>query len=226
MPVEHGAEGGRPATVAAGSDRRAELVWPHESELVSFVDRGLELSRGDERGKVDDGLERIGDGDAQVPDHVRGRAAMHGDPRPALDHVRGHGNVHPVGSTRRADAPQRRGARVAERRIRPTGQDGGHPAPVLGEIRAPDRVHAAPHGMQSPVGDPVGDRLGAEAEREELAPRDHAVLPTDEIPDLRGHLLKPRVPHRGYKASAGRSSPPRAGVLPGGTGDHLAIRRS
>lgn len=158
----------------------------------------------------------------------RGRrgTAIHHDPAHAPGDVRGHGDVQLVISTRCADAPQRPGGDVAEHRIRPTGQHGGHPAPVLGEPRASDRVDAAPHGMQSPGGDPVRDRLGAEAEREELAPRDHAVLPGDEVPDLRGHLPKPRVPHRGYKASANQGSPPPTPRTAGAAGGRPRSSRS
>ena len=80
------------------------------------------------------------------------------------------------------DLPQRSRTRVTQHRRRPAAQDGSAPTPQLRDLRATDRVDAAPDMMQATTGEAMIDRLVTQPGLEQLAPGDQTVLPADELP--------------------------------------------
>ncbi len=93
--------------------------------------------------------------------------------------VAGHRDLEPLACT---DPPESAGALMAEDHVWPTGEDRCHPVAVPRQMQAPDRVDAPPHRVQPRCGNAVIDRLFAEAELEELRPRDRAMLSSREAP--------------------------------------------
>jgi hypothetical protein len=73
---------------------------------------------------------------------------------------------------------------VAERGVRPAGQDRRHPAPAHGQDAVADGVDAVVHAMQPAGRDAVRDGLLREPHLTKLARRDDAVLARRERPDL------------------------------------------
>jgi hypothetical protein len=80
------------------------------------------------------------------------------------------------------DAPEGGRAAVAEDRLGPDREEGGHPAAELRQLRAPDGVDAPVDHVKPTLGDAVLDRGTGEAQREQLLTRDDPVLATSELP--------------------------------------------
>jgi len=168
-------------------ERSVQHVCPHPAELVGLVDRALELHRPQSRRLVDQRADRRGEGDAFMGGDIGQdchRASVDSDPALPAAATRRHGHVDRVAALL-SKAPQGRGAPVAQDRIRPAGEHRRHPAPPPAELRSSHRVHAAPHRVQAPGGDPPLDSPSAEAQLQQLPARDRAVLPPHQRPDRR-----------------------------------------
>jgi hypothetical protein len=76
------------------------------------------------------------------------------------------------------------GAAVAEHGPAAAGQHGGHPAALVAQRTMAERVDAAVQRDEAPGAPAPLDRLGAEAQLEQLAPCNDAVLGLGEAPDL------------------------------------------
>ncbi len=110
----------------------------------------------------------------------------------------------------RQEVPELGRAQVAEKRICSASQYRSHPPTQLRYVGAPDRIDASPENVKAVGVETVSDRGRAKSERDQLATRDHAVLPLDEFPEpLRRRLLNPG----GYddRNSAGAVFAPAAG---------------
>jgi hypothetical protein len=72
---------------------------------------------------------------------------------------------------------------MAQKGAFPAGKYGRQQPAMAQDPRVPDRIHRAVNAMQSAGRETVIDRATPEAERQELAPRRHAVLPRGELRD-------------------------------------------
>jgi hypothetical protein len=107
-----------------------------------------------------------------------------------------------------ADAPQCRGALVAEDGIRPARQDRGRPPSVHGNLRTADDVDAPVDRMEFPRLDPVANGPGTEPELKQLPPGNHAMLPPHQPPSrVARRSLNTRGRYGNYKRSAKRIRP-------------------
>jgi hypothetical protein len=183
MAVEQLPQSPDPGSPAHAVDCRSKLLGVGEAALVGFIDRGLETVSLEECGDVDQCADRACDRDSVTTRHVARdeRPAADHDARPATPHGGRHGDVDCI-VPGRADLPERRGAAVAEDGFGTATQDRCHPAPVPRQRRPADRVNAPPDRVKAAVGEPVLDRLLREAELEQLAAGDHAVLSSHEFP--------------------------------------------
>ena len=127
------------------------------------------------RREIDQRAGRARDGDAVPARDVGGCevAAVDRYARPARLAGGGHGyrELRP-----RAEAPQLGGGAVAEHGPRTAGEHSGHQLAFARQRPAPHRIGTAVNGMQPPHGHPVLDRIGMDAEREQLLTSDHPML--------------------------------------------------
>ena len=104
--------------------------------------------------------------------------------------------------------PVARGRAVAEQRPCTAREDRRHEAPLGREQVVPDGEHAGHHPMQPPAPEPIGDRAPRQAERQQLAQPDDAVLRAGERRDLcldRGcdvRAIDQRQPHARLRTRA------------------------
>jgi hypothetical protein len=182
-----------------------------ELDLVRLVHRRLEDGRGHEQGKIDQRPDRRGHGYAATAGGIarsKRVATMCDQPRLAMVGVRRRRNVdrpEPIGS----DPPQGGGTVMAEHRLGAAAEDRGHPFALARETRSPDRVHAAPHGVQPPFRHAVLDGAQRVAELEQLEQGHDAVLPLREPPDPPREHLGIEVRHHVPKTPKARGAPRR-----------------
>jgi hypothetical protein len=151
-------------------------------EPVGVLEGPLELTRSHYFGQVQQGPRHAGDGNSlahgailvvQVPRSVQcdsGPSAAgpdHFDPRGAVP----------------SQAPERRGASVAQDRVVSTGKHGRHPVAAPGQDTVADCVNAGVDPVQPPRGEPVLDGPRTHSERDQLATSQDSVLPSRELCD-------------------------------------------
>jgi len=157
-------------------DEGAEGNCIGEVAELSFVDRPLEARAGQDRGEVE---ERPGNGrdpDAAMDGDLVGRQArtVKVDTSASVEAARrGDIDEGPQGAQ---NLPESTGGTMAQKRVRSAGQDGRHPTSLADDRPVTDRVDATVKLVEATVRDASVDRLATEAELEELAPRDRAVL--------------------------------------------------
>src|SRR5918992_4256814 len=165
---------------AVAAAKGEEVVFELATGATAFVplveretqDRGLPQCTASQRRlrrppQVGDRAGWGGYGDALAPRHRRAREA-HGavDPEspawpPSAPRV--DGDVNRAG-TRGKQLPESGGAAVAEDRPLATGQDGGHPPPLVAQPGVPDCEHPSMHAMESARPGPVLDGVGGETD--------------------------------------------------------------
>jgi hypothetical protein len=74
------------------------------------------------------------------------------------------------------EAPESRGAAMAQSGVGSTGEHGSHPASLTLEMRASHRVHARDDRVEAPLPYTVFNRFGAEPEIKEVLTREYSVL--------------------------------------------------
>jgi hypothetical protein len=185
--------------------RRAERVDVDQVELVGLVDGGLGVAAGG--GQVDQGLDGGGDGDA-VPQRRRDvGAAVDDDALPLPIRPRRHGDVDRAGSAP-AHLPDLTSRVVTQGGLVTAGLYGGNEEAKSAQSRRSDDIDAAPRrGVQPPVAEPVLDAVPREAERQQLRPSQHVMLPTRQRP-RRSPRLQLFTAHSRSKAAIAQDSPP------------------
>jgi hypothetical protein len=146
------------------------------------------------RGQVEDGPRRRGHRDAAEFANVtpvEGNEAMYADARlrtamPACD-----GDVDNVVHARE-QAPEPRGAPVADDRPRPASEYGAELARTLGRSRISEQVNTAIKGVQPGGLEPAVDFVTRQADLQQLRAADDPTLPSGEIRD-RAHACAPRA---------------------------------
>ena len=108
----------------------------------------------------------------------------------------------------RADPPQGSRAAMAQRGIGPACKNGHHPAPLLGQLRAADGVHALADAVKAPAPKPMFDRRRAEAERQQIPTAQDSVLPARQLPRRRAPRIRPFPRHSKEKSERAESLPP------------------
>ena len=109
-----------------------------------------------------------------------------GRPPPAAD---GDGDVEGESLAPRNDPEELAGGPVTQNGARPTGEDGGEPAPLLSQIRVADRVDAAVEWVEVAAAEQALELIGRDAGVEELGTGDNSVLASGEIGDRSGRWL-------------------------------------
>src|SRR4249919_374783 len=122
---------------------------------------------------------------------------------------------------RSGDRPQEtpKGCRapVAQNRALSTGEHRSHPSPLLGGTRVANRIDTLMQTMQPPKSRSPRYPAGAQSSRQELAVRDHTMLPRRSPGDDRvgpGEFL----PHSDIKSPRLPDSPPAIPIAGGGSG--------
>jgi hypothetical protein len=171
---------------AAGAARDLGVQGVERDEALDFglvygprvLSRGEDVAQVEERPRRRGDRDPVADGGVEVPDRVEP------DPRPGLD-VAGRADVDP-GSVGAVEAPQAvvlGGAEVAQRRVSPDRENGGHEEAGIGEVAVPDGVDAAVQWVEAAGAAARLDRTPAKPERTELRAGDDAVLPRSERSD-------------------------------------------
>ena len=83
----------------------------------------------------------------------------------------------------RPQSPLSRRAAVAQHGVITHRQDCGKDMSLSPQLRMAEGIHAAAHDDQPPVPPPMIDAARTQSERQQLPPRDHAVLSSDELAD-------------------------------------------
>lgn len=100
--------------------------------------------------------------------------AVQPDASPSLAAAPRHGDVDDRGY--RHQVPQRGGAAVTEQRRGPAGKYGRRPPTANGELAVAHRIDAPMDRVKARGGDPMVDRAASHARRQQLPPRDDAML--------------------------------------------------
>ena len=122
---------------------------------------------------------------------------------PAPGALDGHLDTRPAGS----QSPELRGTPVAEKRSIAACENGGHQTAAHREHRVPDGVDAAVNGVQAGGREPVFDEAPIDTLRQQLVPRNHAVLAAGKLRDDRVRWLTFDT-HFVVKVIRPRCSPP------------------
>ena len=169
------------APLATAFAERTKPPAIEQVEAVGFVERTLELARGEHRREVEQGAGGRGDRDpvaGREVDPVKSGRAVEADrgtrsPTPRHAHVRDP-------ARRRHQPPQLGGASVAEHGAGPAGEHRREPTPVVADRRVTDRVDPGVYRVQPARRDPAADRFPAQSAREQLVRRDDPVLASGE----------------------------------------------
>ena len=204
---------------AGALERVAQRLRVDQIEPVGLVHSPLEGRAPDARREVDQRAGDVRHGNAIAEDAVLRQhrdAAMRADARSAPGNVQRERYVDEAGAVR-DDTPERSGALVAQHRGGTTREQRRRPASVPAQVRSADGIDTSPApSMEPAVGQPVPDRLGAEAESQQLRTRDRPVLAPSELPAARTHPLKASGVHDPLKPSMSVDSPPGPRWRPGG----------
>jgi len=153
-----------------------------QSSSLGFLQRANDCIERDEGCKV---KERPREADGWDAVHRRGvlpseGRAVEGDARPASTYLAHGGDID---SALRciADAPQCRCRPMAEHGARATGKDGRQPVPSPLDHAVAHGVNTAMKEVKAPGREAPVDRPVTQAQREELPPRDHPVLPAGQL---------------------------------------------
>src|SRR5262249_44923050 len=160
-----------------------------EVVFVRLIDHPLKAAPIQAEGQVDDGPNWSRDRNAMAGGGVgllEGRTAGGLEAAAATVGKAGWRELD-CGASRLAEAPKGSGAGVTDYGAVATGKDCRHPASVLTEGWAADRIDTTPHLVKSSARDPVLDPVWSESEHQQLPPRHHIVLPLHEPP----HLARP-----------------------------------
>jgi hypothetical protein len=157
--------GGR-GTQGHGSDQPSQ---------VRLADHLLELVTRTSWREIDDRARGCGHTNAVPGRDLEGSPAMNPDALAARVARSRHRHFH-FASAFGADAIERGGGRVTERRSGTAAQNRGHPHASHRALRRADGVHPRPQRVQAARSHLMLDGVGGEAERKQLGPRHIAML--------------------------------------------------
>jgi hypothetical protein len=169
------------------SKRGAESRRRNEIKPIRLVDHALDRQPVVADGEVDDRLCRARDRNTAAEADLavaQGRAAVNPQLWVTTKSRRPHGHLH-TARLLEANAKERRSAAMAEHSPIAAVEDGGHPATLLAEVRSPNGIDTPSDQVQSAASKSMLDRLGAEAQVEELRPRNDSMLLPCEPPNRR-----------------------------------------
>jgi len=149
--VEEPTEGRQAAPPRITLERQAERLGIDEIAAIGLVDCCLELRRVEACRQIDQRADRRRHRDSvSLGDLLRAELGrpVDADAGPGDMALLRHGDVDRA-ADRRHDLPDRTGTHVAAHRARAAGEHRGHPAPAVSQGRAPERVDAAPYGMEA-----------------------------------------------------------------------------
>ena len=169
-------EGARAAAAVRSAGQLAKLLACDESADVGLGERSLERLRAEHVGQVDQRPKGAGEGDA-----VSHRSVFRPEPARLVDD---HSGVAMPCRGKDVDGPapgaddRQPCARrlVAQPRLQPARENGGHVASEVADRGVADGVHATVQGEEPPCTCPVSDRISSEAEGQQLRTRHHPVL--------------------------------------------------
>ena len=179
MLIEDQAEEAHPGLAGVVVQGAAQGVGIDHVELVRLVDRSLDGLRTGDGGEVEEGADRLREGDTQTASDVPSantRAVM--DPNSWTEQSGVAGDAY-VDHPRRllAEAPKRRGTAMTEHRPLSAREHRPHPSALSSHLGSPYDIDTGSHYMQSPTAQAVTNRISREAKLQQLPTTDHPMLP-------------------------------------------------
>jgi hypothetical protein len=199
LSIKHLSQGSYTGLSGEVGQIRSQFLRIDHVALVGIVDGSLERQRTELGSQVDESASRRRQRDSVPQDDLVDREV-----RPAPDVDSGPPQFTPPADAHvdpsdvlPRDAPEGRGAPMAERSTITAGEDRRHPALLWAHPGPADRVYPSRNGSQPAPADPVLDLLGSEPDGQQLTPRNQPMLSLCQRPGRGARGIRVCTPHRG-----------------------------